>query len=275
MVTYYNVNGAIIPSEKAVLPLADLATLRGYGIFDYFLFKNQQPLFINDYLDRFFNSAHLMHLELPMSKEELRGSIQQLIIKNGLPNGSIRLLLTGGCSLDGYTPTDPNLAIMQYPEAVNNPELYQKGIKLLLAEFKREIPTVKTINYLNGIRLIPELKRKGAVEPLYFFEGHLLETVRSNVFIVTPSGTLMTPNEDILMGITRKKVIEAAREMDIRVQEGTVTLEDLKDAAEVFITGSNKKVMPVTQVDEQIFNRGIPGPVYQALADAFEKKSRG
>jgi branched-subunit amino acid aminotransferase/4-amino-4-deoxychorismate lyase len=57
--------------------------------------------------------------------------------------------------------------------------------------------------------------------------------------------------------------------LGIQVQEGPVTLEDLKDASEVFITGSNKKVMPVTQVDEQIFNQGIPGPIYQALAEAF------
>ena len=274
MVSYYSVNGAIVPSEKAVLPLADLATLRGYGIFDYFLFKNQQPLFIEDYLDRFFNSAQLMHLELPLSKVELEAAIQQLIVKNDLPNGSIRLLLTGGCAPDGYTPTEPNLAIMQYPEAVSNPELYQKGIKLLLASFKREIPAVKTINYLNGIRMIPELKKKGALEPLYYCDGHLLETVRSNVFVVNPSGTLMTPNVDILMGITRKKVIEASKELGIQVQQGPVTLEDLKDASEVFITGSNKKVMPVTQVDEQIFNQGIPGPIYQALAEAFEEKSR-
>lgn len=274
MISYYCVNGDLVPSEKAVLPLADLATLRGYGIFDYFLFKNQQPLFIKDYLERFFNSAQLMHLELPLTPDELQESILRLIQKNELANGSIRLLLTGGCAMDGYTPTKPNLAIMQYPEAVSNPELYQNGIKLLLDEFKREIPTVKTINYLNGIRLIPELKRKGAMEPLYHFDGRLLETVRSNVFLVTQSGTLMTPNEDILMGITRKKVIEAANELGIPVREGSVSLEDLKAAAEVFVTGSNKKVMPVVQVDDQVFNQGIPGPIFQSLAEAFEEKSR-
>ena len=274
MVTYSKVNGNLIPSEKAVLPLADLATLRGYGIFDYFLFKNQQPLFIADYLERFFNSAKLMHLEMPVTKKELADDIQDLILKNKLPNGSIRLLLTGGCSPDGYTPTQPNLAIIQYPEVVNNPDLYSKGIKLLLTAFKREIPEVKTINYLNGIRLIPNLKKKGAVEPLYYFDGKLLETVRSNVFIVNKEGTLMTPNQDILMGITRKKVIEAANELGITVREGTVLLEDLKEAAEVIITGSNKKVMPVVQIDDQTFNQGIPGPIYCALADAFEKKSR-
>lgn len=274
MVTYSKVNGNLIPSEKAVLPLADLATLRGYGIFDYFLFKNQQPLFIADYLERFFNSAKLMHLEMPVTKKELADDIQDLILKNKLPNGSIRLLLTGGCSPDGYTPTQPNLAIIQYPEVMSNPDWYLKGIKLLLATFKREIPEVKTINYLNGIRLIPDLKKKDAVEPLYYFDGKLLETVRSNVFIVNKEGALMTPNQDILMGITRKKVIEAANELGITVREGTVLLEDLKEAAEVIITGSNKKVMPVVQIDDQTFNQGIPGPTYHALAHAFEKKSR-
>ena len=274
MVTYSKVNGNLIPSEKAVLPLADLATLRGYGIFDYFLFKNQQPLFIADYLERFFNSAKLMHLEMPVTKKELADDIQDLILKNKLPNGSIRLLLTGGCSPDGYTPTQPNLAIIQYPEVTSNPDWYDKGIKLLLCAFKREIPEVKTINYLNGIRWIPDLKKKGAVEPLYHYEGKLLETVRSNVFIVNKEGTLMTPNQDILMGITRKKVIEAAIELGIKVQKGTVLLEDLKEATEVIITGSNKKVMPVVQIDDQTFNQGIPGPTYHALADAFEKKSR-
>ncbi|MEY2904127.1 MAG: hypothetical protein RJA52_143 [Bacteroidota bacterium] len=275
MIKYSGINGQILPLEEAVFPVSDLATLRGYGIFDYFLFVKNQPLFIEDYLDRFYKSAQMMFLEVPLTREELKKHIQELINANAQSKGSIRLLLTGGDSPDGYTPGRPNLAVLQYMPSPDNPDLYEKGIKLILNEYTRELPEVKTINYLNGIRLLGELKRKNAHEPLYHYGGLLRETVRSNVFVVDSEGVMHTPNEGILMGITRKKIIELAPKLSIQLKVAPVPVSLLDTCSEVFVTGSNKKVMPVVAIDEMIIGHGKPGPIFQKIQRAFEDLSNG
>jgi branched-subunit amino acid aminotransferase/4-amino-4-deoxychorismate lyase len=273
MIKYSGINGQILSLEKAVFPVSDLATLRGYGIFDYFLFLKNQPLFIEDYLDRFYKSSQLMFLEVPLNREELKKHIQELINANGQNKGSIRLLLTGGDSPDGYTPGSPNLAVLQYMPSPVNPDLYEKGIKLMMNEYTRELPEIKTINYLNGIRLLGELKSKNAHEPLYHFGGLLRETVRSNVFIVDGDGVMHTPDAGILMGITRKKIIEIAPKLGISLKVGSVPVEVLSSCREVFVTGSNKKVMPVIEIDDMTIGNGKPGPVFQKIQHAFEELS--
>ena len=134
------------------------------------------------------------------------------------------------------------------------------------------MPEVKTINYLMGIRLIPELKRAGALEPLYHDGRHLRESVRSNFFLVMPDDTIVTPGREILFGITRKQLLAAA-EPHFAIEEREVALEELRQAREAFVTGSNKAVMPVVRIDDQVFGNGRPGPVTQRLMELFEARS--
>lgn len=266
---YYNVNGEVVPSQEAVLQVNDLAILRGYGIFDYFLVMDGQPLFFEDYLDRFQRSAELMHLDLPGGRAELAGRIRQLIERNDMENGAIRLVMTGGYSDDGYTPKAANLLVMAHDFHRPSADHYAKGVKLITHPYLREVPEVKTINYLMGIRLIPKLQRAGALEPLYH-DGRLLrESVRSNFFLVMPGDKIVTPNREILFGITRKQVLAAAAP-HFKVEERDVAIEELRTAREAFVTGSNKGVMPVVQVDDQVFGDGRPGPVTRRLIDLFE-----
>lgn len=165
---------------KRLLKVSDLAILRGYGIFDYFLVRESVPLFIDDYVKRFFNSAKLMLLEMPISQQELKEQIYELIAANNVPNTGMRLVLTGGYADDGYTPIHPNLLILQHPmPAIPS---VQAGVKILLYGYQRELPEAKTINYLTGIRMLGEMKAKGAVEILYHDFGTIREAVRSNFF---------------------------------------------------------------------------------------------
>ena len=114
MIQYYCLNGEIVPAETASLKVTDLAILRGYAMFDYFLFESRQPYFFDDYLDRFENSAKRLGLEVPISRENLKSQIFRLIETNGIDKGAIRLVLTGGYADDGYTPKNPNFVILQH-----------------------------------------------------------------------------------------------------------------------------------------------------------------
>ena len=93
---YCYFNGEMIPQAEARLGLMDLAVIRGYGIFDYFVFENYQPRFLEDYLNRFYRSAAFLDMTMPIDKAAFAEAVLALIRKNGQPTGGIRLLLTGG-----------------------------------------------------------------------------------------------------------------------------------------------------------------------------------
>mgnify|MGYP006279882101 CR=1 FL=1 len=269
MIDYYYLNGQLVPAKEATLRVNDLSILRGYGIFDYFLIRERRPLFIEDYLDRFLRSAETMHLAFPLSRQELRAAILELIETNGQREGSIRLVLTGGYADDGYTPRAPNLIMLQHAMPRPPREYYEGGVKLLTHPYQRELPEVKTINYMQGIYLLPQLRRAGALEPLYYQGDLIRESVRSNIILVTEDNRLLTPGSNILFGVTRRKVLELARNY-FEVEERDVHLEELTNAREAFLTGSNKRIMPVVQIDEQVLGDGKPGVVTRRLMELFE-----
>jgi branched-subunit amino acid aminotransferase/4-amino-4-deoxychorismate lyase len=268
MIKYYAINGQLTRKEEAALRVTDLAIQRGYGQFDYFVVRQGQPLFLEDYLDRFYNTAKFLHLVVPATREELSRQIHEVVQANGLPDAGIKLILTGGYADDGYSPTQPNLVVMELPLPNYPPEAYSKGVKLMLHEYHRTFPTAKTINYLVGIYLLPQMRAAGAEDVLFHWGGNIYETTRANFFIVTPQDVLVTAGEGILGGVTRKKTLEIGRR-HYQVEERFPTVEELKTAKEAFITSSTKRVLPVTKVDDMIIGNGDPGPVTERLLALF------
>ena len=270
MIRYHDVNGGLRQKYTASFRLDDLGLVRGYGIFDYFLVRQGVPMFWDDYADRFYRSARLLGLEVPIAPEELRQRIARLLEANRERNTAIRLLLTGGYADDSYTPAEPNLAIMQHPMPSVAPERYEEGIKLMLYRHLREVPEVKSTNYLTGIRIRELLKQAGAPEVLYH-DGRLVsESARSNFFIVTAEGVLVTPAEQVLHGVTRKHVLELAQQAGIRTEVRDLTLDELPRAAEAFLTSTIKGVLPVVQIDELRIGEGRPGPVSRRLRELWQ-----
>ncbi len=261
MIKFASVNGEIVPAYRASIGVTDLGLLRGYGMFDFMLVKNGQPLFVEDYLDRFWRSAYQLQLEVPFSREQLKAHIAQLIEANGLDDASIRLVLTGGYAADGYSPSgNANLVILEHEYPVYHAGKYEEGIKLLLHEFQRQFPTVKTTNYVVGILMREQLRKAGADDLLFHFNGLITETTRANFFIVLPNDLIITAGEGILEGITRKHTLMLARK-HYQVEERQPSLEELNVAKEAFITSSTKRIMPVVQVGDVVIGNGKPGPV--------------
>ncbi|MEM1215533.1 MAG: aminotransferase class IV [Bacteroidota bacterium] len=262
-------NGKILPQAEANVGLTDLALIRGFGIFDYFVFEDFKPRFLPDYLDRFYNSAQLLGLHPRVAKEELRTAVHDLIRANDVPTGGIRLVLTGGYADDCYTPTEGNQFILQGPFPNSYPERFVRGARVATYQHQREMAAVKSINYVTGIHILPWLREQAAEYVVYHDGTYLRESDRSNFFIVTADGELATAAAHVLGGITRKKILQLARERGLRVAEREVALAELWTAREAFLTSSTKGAMPVTLVDGKAIGDGVPGPVVQQLQAAF------
>ncbi|PKV75225.1 aminotransferase class IV [Pontibacter ramchanderi] len=265
----YNL-GLIVPLSEATLHISDLSVQRGYGVFDFVKVQQGFPLFLDDYLDRFFQSAQLMHLSMPLTREEIKQVIDELIARNQLPEAGLKMILTGGYSEDGFTPMNPNLLITQLPLTLPSEEKVAKGIPIMTHDYVREMPEVKTINYSMGIRLLHEQKANGTEEVLYVKNGLVSEFPRCNFFMVTHDNTIVTPANNILRGITRKNVLSlAGRRYKAEVRD--IRLEEILQAKECFLTSTTKRILPIVRVDGVLVGTGKPGEVsLQLLQDLME-----
>lgn len=261
----------ITSSEKARIHPMDIGLIRGYGIFDFFRTSNYTPLFLSDYLDRFIRSAEKTYLTLNYSKTELEHIILDLIEKNDLSDGGIRMLLSGGVSENHFSPTDGSLFIFNEDLDFPSKEKYENGIKLLPVEHVRYIADIKTTNYAFPVWHSKIWKEQGAEDVLYHMNGYVSESSRSNIFLVK-DGELATPDKDILHGITRKRVLELAGNVSIR----PILYDEFLNADEAFITSTTKKVLPVTQIGVHKIGDGKVGEKTKDLIRKFaemEQKS--
>lgn len=259
------INNEFVKEKDATLHISDLTIQRGYGIFDFLKTIEGAPVFMEDHLDRFYNSARNMRLAVPLTKNHLKEVIFELIRLNNMPTSGIRFTLTGGYSEDGYQLATPNLIITQQPLKLTTP-LNQKGYRLITYNHQREMPDVKTINYTMGIWLQHLIKEKRADDVLYCKNGLVTECPRANFFIVTQHHTLVTPANNILKGVIRKKVIELAKP-HFKLEERDITLTEVQAAREAFITSTTKQILPVVQIDHFIIGNTTANVVTRQLQE--------
>lgn len=267
-------NGNFIEEEKVFLHVSDLSIQRGYGVFDFFKVIDDVPVFMNDHLERFFNSAAGLGLQPSLTKAEIANIAQGLINRNKISYSGIKIILTGGYSADGYNTGTPNLIITQQPMSPRPASIFEKGFKVITYEHERELPEIKSINYTTGVMLQQKLFAVGADDVLYQKNGEVSEFPRSNFFIVTKDDKVITPSKNILKGITRKKTLELAHRYFI-ASEATVTIDDIRNAKEAFITSTSKQIIPIVQIDDVVINDGKAGAVTRLLDEKLAELLTG
>jgi len=261
---YISINHELYTEEDAKISVSDLSIQRGFGIFDFLKTINNKPIFLEDHFDRFYNSAKEMNLTIGVDRVALKASIDHLLEKNNLPNSGLKFILTGGFSEDGYTMIKPNLILTQVPFEMD-PASFNKGMKLVTYQHQRQLPTIKTIDYLQAIRLQPYIKENLSDDVLYHSQGSIRECPRANFFIVK-GNHVITPKTDILRGITRSKILSLKLE-DYTFSEQDFTLNDLATADEAFISSSTKNALPVLTIDGKSIGDGKPGAVTRKIND--------
>ncbi|RYY31578.1 MAG: amino acid aminotransferase [Chitinophagaceae bacterium] len=261
------INNEIIPVEKAVIGISDLALQRGYGIFDFFKTVNGRPVFFDAHLDRFYRSADAMRLTPPHERNDFKKKISELLAVNSINSSGVKITLTGGYSVDGFTPGSPNLIVVQSPMPPLQ-GIQREGIRIITYAYKRQVPFVKSTDYLMAVWLQPQIKEQGAQDVLYHWDGIITECPRANIFIVTKDKMVLTPVKDVLQGISRSRLLST--KLSYPVIEADISLQDVYDAAEVFITSTTKNVLPVTVVDNKVIGRGEAGEVTCVLSEELE-----
>jgi branched-chain amino acid aminotransferase len=263
------INDNIIAADNALVHVKDLAIQRGYAIFDFFKLVNGRAIFLDDHLDRFYNSASIMKLAVKQSRAELKELLFSLLANNDLPNSGVRLTLTGGYSEDGFNIATPNLIITQQDFKINT-EMALTGTSLVSYAHQRQFPDVKTIDYLKAIWLKDYIADNDADDVLYQLNGIISECPRSNIFIISQDGALLTPSRNILKGVIRKHVLTLGKTI-LNVKEQDISLTDVYQAKEAFITSTTKNIMPVIRVDGHRISDAKPGEVTQKLQKALHE----
>ncbi|MBT3188812.1 MAG: aminotransferase IV [Anaerolineae bacterium] len=256
MSTLCYVNGEILSTSKGGIGISDLALQRGYGVFDYARTYNRKLFHFDDNLHRLRLSASKLHLKLPIPDIEITAVAEQLIRESTLNTPSIRLILTGGYSASPFFK-DPNFIIIAEELPTYPASVYSLGVKLIKVEYQRELPHVKSINYMNSIRLEPLRREKNAFDILYYSENGVTECPRSNFFIFQ-GDRLVTPSSHVLHGITREIILKLASD-HFPIEVRKIDPGELSTIDEAFITSTSKGIIPVTTIDAHKVGTGLVG----------------
>jgi branched-chain amino acid aminotransferase len=250
-------NGEILTVDTPVYKTNDLGLLRGYGLFDYFRTYNGIPFRWNDYWQRFENSAKLLKLPIEIKQEEAAKILADLYALSGEKEVAFRFLLTGGYAPDSVNVVKPNFLIKTEALPQDNPAGRLKGIKVLPYEYVRDLPEVKSTNYVHMVLMADKMREQQASDLLFYKDGEVSELTRSNLFIIKDN-VLITSDSNILKGITRKVVMELASPF-FEIQVRKVTYDELMSADEVFTTSTTKWVMPIVQIGTHSVGNGLAG----------------
>lgn len=269
--TYY-VDGHFVPASEAVIPVDDLAIMRGFGVFDLLRTLNGKPLFLVEHIERLQASARRIGIELPWTPQKLTDIVMQTLRRNSFEESNIRIVVTGGSSPDFITPQGKPRLLVLITRAPELPQWwYTDGVKIITFFSQRSIPGAKSIDYVRATIALKEARDQNAIEAVYVdHNGYAREGTTSNLFAFY-GDTLVTPGSGILSGITRKAVLELARKM-FRVDLRDLRLNDLLTADEVFITGTNKMIVPVVRIDDTTIDHGRPGEHTQKLMNALKER---
>jgi branched-chain amino acid aminotransferase len=292
-------NGKIVEQAEAMISAEDAGFQHGVGLFETMAVHYSNVYRVYPHLERLRESAQALGLARELNLAALADAIHQTIDANELQRARVRLTLTpGAVSLLRPATADKaaqapemTLLIVPAPATQYAPEYFEKGIKVLVAPAMANPmePTQghKTLNYWQRLRTLRQAATVGAGEAIWLnVTNHLASGCISNVFVVK-GGKLLTPiakGEEVqgalpapvLPGITRGAIAEFAARLQIPVEKRMVSVNELLEADEVFLTNSSWDVLPVTSVEAKVIGSGAVGPVTaelrQALLDDIEEQ---
>lgn len=278
------INGKLYDKADAKISVYDHGLLYGDGVFEGIRIYDGKVFRLKEHVDRLFESARAIRLEIPMTREQMVEAILATVKANNKQNGYIRPLVTRGAGYLGLDPrktSDPQVIIIVDDISLYPQELYENGLEIATVATIRNHPAavnprIKSLNYLNNILAKIEGIQAGCLESLMLnHKGEIAECSGDNIFLVK-NGTLKTPSIDagILEGITRNAVLDLAKKAGIPTQELALTRHDVFTADECFLTGTAAEIIPVVKCDARVIGTGKPGPITKQLREAFQRLTR-
>jgi branched-chain amino acid aminotransferase len=278
------INGKLFDKADAKVSVFDHGLLYGDGVFEGIRAYNGKVFRLREHLDRLYDCARAVLLEIPMSREQMADAVVQTLQVNNKPNGYIRLIVTRGVGNLGLDPrkcAEPQVIIIVDDITLYPAEFYENGLEVITASTIRNHPNsvnprIKSLNYLGSILARIEANRAGVQEAIMLnHNGEVAECTADNIFVVK-KGEVRTPppHAGILEGITRGTVLELARAANIPAREVSLTRHDVYAADECFLTGTAAEVVPVVKCDARLIGTGKPGPITRQLRERFHQLAR-
>lgn len=277
-------NGKFVDWKKAQVHVLNHTMHYGTGAFEGMRFYNTKlgpAIFqLDKHVDRWFYSAKCIHMEMPYSKQELKGVAIDLLRKNKIKSGYIRPIAYYG---HGPLRVNPkglpvDVAIACWPWGSY---LGEESAKLKVSKFVRIHPKSSytdakiTGHYINAMLAVREATEAGYTEAIMLdHKGYVAEGSAENIFIVKNNVIYTPPLGTILAGVTRMAVMELAQNLGYKVKEKKLKLKDIKESGECFLTGTAAEVSPVGQVDRKKLKNNL-GPVTRKLKEEFGKIVNG
>ncbi len=276
------INGKFYEKESAKVSVFDHGLLYGDGVFEGIRSYNRRVFKLKEHIDRLFESAQSIMLNIPLTKIQLTKAVLQTIIANKLDDSYVRLIVTRG---EGDLGLDPRkcckggtIIIIADKIALYPQELYSKGLSIVTVPTVRNLPEalnpqIKSLNYLNNILAKIEAANAGCDEAIMLDSlGYVAECTGDNIFVVK-NGHLYTPPQCMgtLRGITRDAILEIARRDKISAHEHVITRHEVYISDECFLTGTAAEIIPVVKVDGRVIGKGIPGKLTLALMKKFKQ----
>ncbi|SFG46924.1 branched-chain amino acid aminotransferase [Halobacillus alkaliphilus] len=274
-------SGEYVNKNEAVVSVYDHGFLYGDGVFEGIRVYEGNIFKLDEHLNRLYDSAKSIMLQMPYEKEEMKEIIAETVRKNELETAYIRVVVSrgmGNLGLDPSSCSNPRVVVIAEALALFPKELYERGVRLASVSSRRNRPDVlppqvKSLNYLNNILVKMEANQAGVDEALMMNDqGYVTEGSADNIFIVKNS-TIYTPPTYLgaLEGITRNAIIDLANEKGYEMKEQPFTRHDVYVADEVFLTGTAAEVIAVVEVDQRPVGDGKPGVITNHLLSEFRK----
>ncbi len=276
------VDGEWIPKSRASISVYDHGMLYGDGVFEGIRVYNGVIFRFKEHLERLYSSAKSIKIQIPLSPDDMTKAVVETLKRNGLKDAYIRLVVTRGVGDLGVDPRKCRKAsliiITEYADLAFGALAKQRGISVIISSVRRDAVDattheIKSLNYLNSVLAKLEAVDAGADDALMLDRnGFVSEATTTNLFIVK-YGELFTPpsTAGILPGVTRRRIIKLARELDYKVAENGLTPYDVTNADEAFLTGTMSEVVPLIKVRGIEIGDGKVGPVTRRIMDAFVK----
>jgi branched-chain amino acid aminotransferase len=272
------VNGSFLPRSEARISVFDHVVLYGDGVYDTMVAWNHALFRLDQHLERLYESAHALMIRIPLDLDELRKITLETIARNRLSNAYVKVIVTRGVGKEPLlSPYDCEPGVIVF--AV--PYISQAGVRRedeaisMIVSSLRRVPneslstSVKSCNYLNHVLMRLEANEARADEALELdLEGYVCEAPGYNVFIAK-KGTLTTPADNILHGITRQTVIDLAERAGIPVKLGRVQTFDVYTADEAFLTSTAGGVVPIGRLDSRLIGNGTRGPITRRMQEDY------
>lgn len=276
-------NGEFLPETKARISPFDHGFLYGDGLFDTCRAHNGYIFKLDQHVDRFFRSAKGIHIDLPLSKSELKNAVAETVRRNLVKNAYIRIVASigigKGLGMRRTVKTKPTILIfaIQTSGGLFSYDTGLKGNKAIIASIRSvppgcgPEPRSKHNNYLNHVLTDNEAVRQGVDIAINLdIHGYVTECEGANVFIVK-NKTIITPDLHLglLEGITRETVFEISKNEGYEVKESTLTSYDIFNADEVFASSTVGGIIPIIEVDGRSISDGKIGPITHNIARAY------